>query len=75
MLIQLLIPNSWGLTEWMYGLAGLVIIWYTYRSFRMVYHRSAIRTITKMMGIALAYLFAFSICITAVALITALIAV
>ncbi len=63
MIINFIIPANWYVfTGWLTFAGILVIIWYVYRSLRVVYHRSALRTITKMIGISLIYLLAFSIC-------------
>ena len=51
MLIQLVIPGSLGaLLQWIGFAAGLIVIWYIYKSLRVVYQRSGFRTITKMIG-------------------------
>src|ERR1700761_5008769 len=65
LIISLVLPVSWdGANQWLMFCAALVVIWYVYRSLRVVYQRSRWRTISKMIGITLTYLVAFSICIT-----------
>jgi hypothetical protein len=73
MLLQMVIPHEWGLSSWL-GFAGFAgITWYIYRAFRVFYIRSRWRTISKMFGISLMYLTIFSICITIVSVLTALV--
>jgi|GEM_PF-6196189 len=40
----------------------LVILWYSYKSLRVVYQRSALRTITTMIGLFFSYSFVFLVC-------------
>ena len=61
MLIQLVIPASLhAVSVWIGMAAALVIIWYIYRSLRVIYQRSRFRTIVKMIGMSLVYLVAFA---------------
>jgi hypothetical protein len=73
LLIQKLIPESWGIDIWLDCLAIIYIAWYIYRSLRVVYQRSKLRTITKMIGISFTYFVAFIFCFSLVLLFTALI--
>jgi hypothetical protein len=73
MLLQWLIPS-----ETISGFLGLIaflgIMWYIYRSLKVVYGRTPFRTITKMIGSSIVYLTGFVICIALAFIITALIA-
>jgi hypothetical protein len=55
LILQMFIPSAWRVMDWIMLPAWLYSVWYTYRSLRVVYHRSKIRTITKMTGMFLAY--------------------
>jgi len=72
MVLQLIIPINWGLTGWISAFATFYIIWYIYRSLKVVYHRGRLRTITKMIGMSFTYFMAFTFCISVIAIITAL---
>jgi hypothetical protein len=72
MVLQLIIPNVWGLIGWLNFFSTIYIMWYIFRSLKVVYHRSGFRTITKMIGMSFIYLMAFGFCIFVVAIITAL---
>ncbi len=74
MLVEMVIPDSWNINDWISLAATVYIIWYVYRSLRVVYNRSIFRTITKMIGAYVMYLLVFTFCITMVLLITALLA-
>ena len=63
-LLKLIFPQSWGISGWVSLVAMLYVIWYLYRSFRVVYHRSRFRSITKVIGVSFMYLCAFTLCIT-----------
>jgi hypothetical protein len=54
-ILQIIVPANWHVMDWIMLLAFLYSIWYTYRSLRVVYHRSKIRTVTKMTGMFFAY--------------------
>lgn len=72
MLLQLFIPHSLiDVIVIMDAIAVLVVIWYMYHSLRIVYGRSRIRTITKMIGISTSYFLVFAICLTILAALTA----
>lgn len=70
MLINMVVPKP--VADIMGLLATLVIIWYVYRSFRVVYNRSRWRTVSKMIGVGLMYLLVFSACFVLLAAITAI---
>lgn len=72
MLLQIIIPTSWHLSDWISLLATVCIIWYLYKSLIIFYQRSAFRTITKLFGAAFMYLFAFMFCLLLVFAITAI---
>jgi len=48
--------------QWVYFIAFLYIVWYIYKSLRVVYHRGKFRTITKMLGMSFSYFFVFMCC-------------
>jgi hypothetical protein len=74
MLLQMVIPESAiTILHWINAIATFYILWYIYRSLRVVYHRSRFRTIAKMMGMSVMYFIAFSFCICLLFLITAII--
>lgn len=62
MLIQLLLPIKDAVMQAILFLGALYIIWYQYKSLRVVYRRSPFRTITKMIGIDLSYFAVFIVC-------------
>jgi hypothetical protein len=72
MLLQLIIPGNWGIIDWLMFAATIYIIWYIYRSLRVVYHRSRFRTISKMIGMSFMYLFAFTFCLSLILFVTAI---
>jgi hypothetical protein len=72
MLLHLLIPVN-VVWQWVTLFAMLYVIWYIYRSFRMVYHRNIFRTITKIFGIYLMYITAFTFCIILLFIVTTII--
>src|SRR5665213_1139773 len=72
MLLQLAIPDSWGIGGWLTFLATIYIGWYIYRSLKTVYHRSRFRTISKMIGMSFMYFFAFTFCLSLIVFVTAL---
>jgi Protein of unknown function (DUF3667) len=61
-LLNMLIPHSWGVSPWLDAVAVFYTWWYIYRSFRVVYQRSRFRTITKQFGVGLMYFCAFFLC-------------
>jgi hypothetical protein len=63
-ILQMLLPTGWEIVNgWLIFFAVLYISWYIYRSLRVVYKRSRFRTITKIIGMSLMYLFAFTFCL------------
>jgi len=72
MLLQMMLPESWGINGWLGFAAGLYMIWYVYQSLRVIYHRSVFRTITKIIGMSLIYFLAVSFCVTLIVVVTAL---
>jgi hypothetical protein len=73
MLLQLIIPSE-IINSFLSFISFLVIVWYIYKSLRVVFNRSKFRTITKMIGSYLMYLLSFVVVITLVFFITALMA-
>jgi hypothetical protein len=74
LLLQIIIPHSWEKEAmgWVGFLTTVGIIWYIYRSFRVVYNRSRWRTVSKMLGVSLMYLLASTFSIFLFILITAI---
>jgi len=70
-LLNLAIPVT-SINGWVGFLASIAIIWYIYRSLKVVFGRSPFRTITKLIGASLMYLVAFTFCIVIVFFISAL---
>jgi hypothetical protein len=73
MLLEWMIPSE-NLNSILSFISFLVIVWYIYKSLRAVFERSAFRTITKMIGSYIIYVLSFTIVITLVFFITALMA-
>lgn len=73
-LLQMIVPDNWQVVQWILLLGWLYSIWYTYRSLRVVYHRSKIRTITKMTGMFISYATVAIFCFGLLLLITAVMA-
>ncbi|GAA4105458.1 DUF3667 domain-containing protein [Mucilaginibacter panaciglaebae] len=71
-LIKMMLPHSWDIGDYLDSIAVLVIIWYTYKSLRVMYHRTARRTITKMLGLFFSYSFVFLACMGILAMAVAL---
>lgn len=73
LLIEMALPGSWKTFDHVLnGLATVYAFWYFYRALRAIYHRSRLRTITKLIGITVADFVAMMVCIISVALITVL---
>jgi hypothetical protein len=73
MLLEIIIPTAWHITDWLNLIATLCIIWYLYKSLRVFYQRSAFRTVTKLLGATFMYLFVFIFCLVLLFVVTALI--
>ena len=73
MLLNMIFPANWAIGQWLDLLATLYIIWYLYRSLRVVYQRGWLRTITKLIGMSFMYFAAFVFCLALVGVITAVI--
>lgn len=72
-LIQLVLPASLhAVNEWIGLFSTLYVIWYLYRSLRVMYHRSRFRTITKLIGMSFMYFVASTFCICVLFFVTAL---
>ncbi|OCX51685.1 hypothetical protein BEL04_16850 [Mucilaginibacter sp. PPCGB 2223] len=75
MLIKMLLPDSWLSVRGLLDLFSFVtIIWYVYRSLRIIYQRSRFRTITKIISISIAYWASFMVCIVFVFILSAMLA-
>jgi hypothetical protein len=72
MVLELIIPASWGVNSWLTTIATVGIIWYLYKSMRVYYHRSPFRTVTKLIGVSFMYSIVFAFCIAFVFILTAL---
>jgi Protein of unknown function (DUF3667) len=65
LLLQLVIPAQLIIIGGILSfLSFIYMVWYFYRSLRIVYGRNRFRTITKMIGIGLSYLVVFSVAMT-----------
>ena len=72
MLLLGLLPANGEIRGWLSLVAMLYIIWYIYKSLRVVYKRNTFRTITKLIGIYISYMVAFVFCFTLVLFISAM---
>ncbi len=72
-LIEMALPTKWGVADWLSFLAFFYVVWYFYRSLRVVYHRNKFRTITKMIGMSFVYGVAISVCFLLLLLITVIV--
>jgi len=72
MLPQLLLHTNKVVNDALSFLAFIYIMWYVYRSLRVMYHRSRFRTVTKIIGMSFTYFVAFLFCFLLVLGITAL---
>jgi len=72
MLLLGILPANDEIRGWLSLAAMLYIIWYLYKSLRVVYKRNIFRTITKLIGLYISYMVAFVFCFTLVLLISAL---
>jgi hypothetical protein len=73
--LNMIIPPSWGLREWINFAVGIVIMLYVYKALKAVYHRSRFRTITKMLGSYIAYSVVFGLCLLILFVVSAVTAV
>ena len=71
MLIETTFPLLW-LAGVLNAIAFFIILWYLYRSLRVIYQRSRFRTLTKLAGISLVYFLSTIICVVFVVFITAI---
>jgi hypothetical protein len=72
-IIKLILPDSWvEFKGWIDFATFIAIIYYVYRSLRVVYNRSRWRTVSKMVGVYIMYMLVFCICFFAAAAITAI---
>jgi len=70
-LVEFIVPGSWtAFNGWLVFATIIAIIWYFYKSLRVVYHRSRWRTIFKMIGMYFVYFLAFLICFSLLVFIT-----
>jgi hypothetical protein len=72
MLLNFILPASWDVVvSIIQTLTKITIIWYLYRSLRVVYTRSRWRTISKMAGIFLMYSLVFALSAFVILILTA----
>jgi hypothetical protein len=72
MLLEIIIPTGWHIKDWLDLIATVCIIWYLYKSLRVFYRRSPIRTVTKLLGATFMYFFVFMFCLVLVFAVTAI---
>ncbi|MDB5126086.1 DUF3667 domain-containing protein [Mucilaginibacter sp.] len=73
MLLNLILPESWDtFIDWVKFFAIITIIWYIYRSLRVVYNRSRWRTVSKMVGVSIMYTIVFTVSFITILIITAI---
>ncbi|GGH04682.1 DUF3667 domain-containing protein [Mucilaginibacter phyllosphaerae] len=72
-LVKIIIPDNWEtLISIIQAAATLSIIWYIYRSLRLVYNRTRWRTVSKMVGVSFMYSMVFGLSVFIILVITAL---
>jgi hypothetical protein len=73
MLIKIVLPDHWDAVVFLLQTAALItIIWYIYRSLRVVYNRGRWRTISKMFGVSFMYSMVFGLSAFIIFIITAI---
>ena len=73
MLLNMILPESWNtINDLLQTLATITIIWYVYRSLRVVYNRSRWRTVSKMVGVTFMYSIVFGLSFFIILVITAI---
>jgi hypothetical protein len=73
MLVNIILPESWRtVVDLFQTLAVIIIIWYVYRSLRIVYNRSRWRTVSKMIGVSFMYSIVFGLSFFIILIITAI---
>ncbi|MFD0765066.1 DUF3667 domain-containing protein [Mucilaginibacter lutimaris] len=73
MLLKLVIPHEWQTIIGLISTATMfTIIWYIYRSLRVVYNRSRWRTVSKMFGVTFMYSIVFGLSAFVIFIITAI---
>lgn len=76
MLLKTAIPHQWTRMDHYLDVIGFFgIMWYLYRSLRVVYHRSVLRTISKTTGLFFSYFVALCFSMLFLVLITAIVEV
>ncbi|ASU34842.1 DUF3667 domain-containing protein [Mucilaginibacter xinganensis] len=71
-LLQLILPEQQTIQGLIGGFAFFYIVWYIYRSLRVVYNRSVFRTITKFIGMYFMYVVVLMFCFSLILVATAL---
>lgn len=71
LIIQLILPDSHSLSDWLTLFVMIYTVYYIYRSLRVLYQRSRWRTISKMAGITIMYWAAAIICGMGLLMVTA----
>lgn len=70
-LVKMFIPHSWVIVIDIIGIIEFIyIVWYVYRSLRVVYQRGRFRTMAKMVGMSFMYFLAFMFCTSALFIVT-----
>ncbi|MDB5060718.1 MAG: hypothetical protein JWP67_561 [Mucilaginibacter sp.] len=73
MILNMILPESWNtINDLLQTLATITIIWYIYRSLRIVYNRSRWRTVSKMIGVTFMYSIVFGLSFFIILVITAI---
>ncbi len=76
MLLKRVIPQEWTQIDHYLDVTGFVgIMWYLYRSLRVVYHRSVVRTVSKTIGLSFGYMITLFFSLLLLVLITAIVEV
>jgi hypothetical protein len=75
MLIKMIMPASWNtVDDWLDFITVISIVYYIYRSLRIMFNRGRFRTLSKMIGVSIAYSFTFGVCVLIFLAVTAALA-
>jgi hypothetical protein len=73
MVLKLMLPTDWDAVVFLIANATIIVItWYIYRSLRVVYNRSRLRTVSKMVGVSFMYSIVFGLSAVIILIITAI---
>jgi hypothetical protein len=76
MLIKMIVPDDWLGVDRFLNITGVAaVMWYLYRSLRVVYKRSILRTISKTIGLFFSYMLALVVSLVLLVIITAVVSV